>query len=178
MPALHHLLGVARIVGRLGSAKLGGPSTGGTMCMVLDEQNRLLLVKSSYRRLWGFPGGFLDPGEDPLIGAEREVVEETGMTVRDTTLVRVRPRKSHTDYLYIANAHIQGAPTTAWEIGATGWFPLDRMPELHPIAFSVLSNEADGLAGVVRRFRRGLPADSARHVPRRKLTGNLANSSE
>jgi ADP-ribose pyrophosphatase YjhB (NUDIX family) len=158
MSALHHLFDVTRIVGRLVKAKLGGPATAGTMCIVLDEHDRLLLVKSSYRRLWSFPGGFLDPGEDPLVGAEREVLEETGMRVRHTTLVRVRPRKSHTDYLYVAQAFEQGAATTAWEIGATGWFPVERVPELHPIAFSVLSNEADGLAGVVRRFRAGLTA--------------------
>jgi ADP-ribose pyrophosphatase YjhB (NUDIX family) len=157
MSALHHLFDVTRIVGRLVRAKLGGPSTAGTMCIVLDEADRLLLVKSSYRRLWSFPGGFLDPGEDPLLGAEREVLEETGMRVRHTTLVRVRPRKSHTDYLYIAQAFEQGAATTEWEIGATGWFPVERMPELHPIAFSVLSNEADGLGGAVCRFRAGLP---------------------
>ena len=157
MSALHHLYDVTCIVGRLVKAKLGGASTGGTMCIVVDEQDRLLLVKSSYRRLWSFPGGFLDPGEDPLLGAEREVLEETGMSVRHTTLVRVRPRKSHTDYLYIAKAHEQGTATTAWEIGATGWFPIERIPELHPIAFSLLANEADGLAGVVRRFRAGFP---------------------
>jgi ADP-ribose pyrophosphatase YjhB (NUDIX family) len=156
MSALHHLLGVARIVGRLVRARVGGPATAGTMCIVTDEHNRLLLVKSSYRKLWSFPGGFLDPGEDPLIGAEREVLEETGMQVTHTTLVRVRPRKSHTDYLYVANAAEQGSPTTAWEIGATGWFPIERMPELHPIAFSMLDNEADGLAGIVARFRAGL----------------------
>jgi ADP-ribose pyrophosphatase YjhB (NUDIX family) len=158
MSALNHLFDVTRIVGRLVKAKLGGPSTAGTMCIVVDEQNRLLLVKSSYRRLWSFPGGFLDPGEDPLVGAEREVLEETGMSVRHTTLVRVRPRQSHTDYLYIARAYEQGTATTAWEIGATGWFPPDRMPELHPIAFSVLSNEAGGLTGAVQRFRAGLAA--------------------
>jgi ADP-ribose pyrophosphatase YjhB (NUDIX family) len=157
MSALHHLLDATCIVGRLVRAKLGGPSTAGTMCVVVDEHDRLLLVKSSYRRLWSFPGGFLNPAEDPLIGAEREVLEETGMSVLHTTLVRVRPRKSHTDYLYIAQAFEQGAATTAWEIGATGWFPIERMPELHPIAFSILSKEADGLAGTVRRFRAGLP---------------------
>jgi ADP-ribose pyrophosphatase YjhB (NUDIX family) len=156
MSALHHLLGVTQIVGRLVRAKLGGPSTAGTMCIVVDERNRLLLVKSSYRKLWSFPGGFLDPGEDPLVGATREVLEETGMSVSHATLVRVRPRKSHTDYLYIAQADKQGAPTTAWEIGATGWFPIDRMPELHPIAFSMLANETDGLVGLVDRFRVGL----------------------
>jgi ADP-ribose pyrophosphatase YjhB (NUDIX family) len=157
MAVLHHLFDITRIVGRLVLAKLGGPSTAGTMCIVVDEQDRLLLVKSSYRRLWSFPGGFVDRGEDPLTGAEREVLEETGMSVRHTTLVRVRPRKAHTDYLYIAEAHEQGKATTAWEIGATGLFPIERMPELHPIAYSILNTEADGIRGVVLRFRTGLP---------------------
>ena len=160
MLALHDLFDVTQIGGRLVRAKLGGPATAGTMCIVVDEQDRLLVVKSSYRRLWSFPGGFLDPGEDPQIGAEREVLEETGMSVRHTSLVRVRPRKSHTDYLYIAKAHEQGTATTAWEIAATGWFPIERMPEIDPIAFSVVSNEAGGLAGVVQRFRAGIPAVS------------------
>ncbi len=154
---LHHLFDVTRIVGRLIRARLGGASTAGTMCIVVDKQDRLLLVKSSYRRLWSFPGGFVDPGEDPLTGAEREVLEETGMSVRHLTLVRVRARKAHTDYLYIAEAHEQGTATTAWEIGATGWFPIERMPKLHPIAFSILNTEADGIRGVVFRFRAGLP---------------------
>ena len=127
------------------------------MCIVVDEQDRILLVKPSYRRMWSFPGGFLDPGEDPLTGAEREVKEETGMSVTYTTLIRVRPRHAHTDYLYIAEAQKQGAATTTWEIAATGWFPVDRMPELHPIASSIFDTEADGVRGVVHRFRTGLP---------------------
>lgn len=40
----------------------------------------LLLVKSSYRTEWNFPGGSLQPGEAPEAAAQRELEEEIGLT--------------------------------------------------------------------------------------------------
>ncbi|QCP53398.1 NUDIX hydrolase [Trinickia violacea] len=40
----------------------------------------LLLVKSSYRAEWGFPGGSLRPGETPDAAAQREMDEEIGLS--------------------------------------------------------------------------------------------------
>ena len=40
----------------------------------------LLLVKSSYRAEWGFPGGSLRPGETPDAAARREMEEEIGLS--------------------------------------------------------------------------------------------------
>ncbi|SAK90228.1 NUDIX hydrolase [Caballeronia calidae] len=39
----------------------------------------LLLVKSSYRAEWNFPGGSLEPGEAPDAAAQRELKEEIGL---------------------------------------------------------------------------------------------------
>lgn len=39
----------------------------------------LLLVKSSYRSEWSFPGGGIDPGETPEAAAQRELEEEIGL---------------------------------------------------------------------------------------------------
>lgn len=40
----------------------------------------LLLVKSSYRAEWSFPGGSLNPGETPDAAAQRELQEEIGLS--------------------------------------------------------------------------------------------------
>lgn len=40
----------------------------------------LLLLKSSYRNAWNFPGGSVHAGETPEVAAQREMVEEIGLT--------------------------------------------------------------------------------------------------
>ena len=48
------------------------------------RQGEILLVKRAMnpeRGKWSIPAGFLDYGEDPVTTAEREVAEETGLTV-------------------------------------------------------------------------------------------------
>ncbi|CAG4889521.1 NUDIX domain-containing protein [Paraburkholderia saeva] len=40
----------------------------------------LLLVKSSYRAEWNFPGGSVRPGETPDAAAQREMDEEIGLS--------------------------------------------------------------------------------------------------
>ncbi|MFM0505457.1 NUDIX domain-containing protein [Paraburkholderia caffeinilytica] len=40
----------------------------------------LLLVKSSYRAEWNFPGGSIRPGETPDAAAQREMEEEIGLS--------------------------------------------------------------------------------------------------
>ncbi|MEV4997030.1 NUDIX domain-containing protein [Streptomyces niveus] len=47
---------------------------------VRDEHDRPVQLRSVYgSRLWQFPGGNLDAGEDPLQTAHRETIEETGL---------------------------------------------------------------------------------------------------
>ncbi len=42
----------------------------------------LLLLRSSYRREWNFPGGGVGRGETPEAAARRELAEETGILAR------------------------------------------------------------------------------------------------
>ncbi|MBN3786592.1 NUDIX hydrolase [Burkholderia sp. Ac-20353] len=40
----------------------------------------LLLLRSSYRPEWNFPGGGIQPGETPYAAAQREMAEEIGLS--------------------------------------------------------------------------------------------------
>lgn len=47
--------------------------------IVLDDHDRILLVHHNKIGKWLYPGGHIDPNEDPAQAAQREVLEETGI---------------------------------------------------------------------------------------------------
>jgi 8-oxo-dGTP pyrophosphatase MutT (NUDIX family) len=49
----------------------------GVIAVVLDEHGRILLVRRSDTHDWALTTGCLEPGEQPVAGAVREVYEET-----------------------------------------------------------------------------------------------------
>jgi ADP-ribose pyrophosphatase len=63
---------------------------GSVVVLAVDESGdepRVLLARQ-YRHaaggpLWELPAGRIDPGESPLTGAKRELLEETGITARE-----------------------------------------------------------------------------------------------
>ncbi|HSN42686.1 MAG TPA: NUDIX hydrolase [Propionibacteriaceae bacterium] len=46
-----------------------------------DPEGRVLLQQVSYKDDWELPGGIIEHGESPRVGAQREVLEETGLVV-------------------------------------------------------------------------------------------------
>ncbi len=61
-------------------------------CIVIKE-DKVLLVKHTYGAAAGkylIPGGFSEDNEMPQVTAEREVLEETGVTVKVNDLIAVR----------------------------------------------------------------------------------------
>lgn len=61
----------------------------GAAVIILDETDRLLLMKRSDNGCWGLPGGALEPGELLEDAARRETQEEAGCTVGDMSLFGV-----------------------------------------------------------------------------------------
>jgi len=47
--------------------------------LFFDEAGRVLLVKPTYKEGWELPGGYVEPGETPIEGCEREIKEELGL---------------------------------------------------------------------------------------------------
>ena len=50
--------------------------------LFVDSQDRVMLVKPTYKGFWDIPGGYVEPGESPAEGCAREVREELGIEPR------------------------------------------------------------------------------------------------
>jgi len=61
----------------------------GAAMLIVDEQNRLLLMKRSDSGCWGPPGGAVELGEVVETAARREVREETGLKLGEMSLFGV-----------------------------------------------------------------------------------------
>lgn len=70
----------------------------GCSAAIFDEQERVLLTKRRDNSQWCLPSGGVEPGESVAEACEREVFEETGLSVRVKRFVGVY---SHPDQLTV-----------------------------------------------------------------------------
>ncbi|WP_432495406.1 NUDIX hydrolase N-terminal domain-containing protein [Kineococcus auxinigenes] len=107
---------------------------------VVDERERLLMLRERSDGLWSLPGGWVDPGDRPGEAAAREVLEETGYPVEPVKLVAVWERdvRGKQPPLPVSVFHLfflcrlVGEPVAAQDLETleVGWFGLDELPEL------------------------------------------------
>lgn len=124
--------------------RIGMPSyTLGSIC-VIEHEGAVLLVRLSYRRAWGLPGGLLERGEGPAAAAVRETAEEVGIPVeilgRPTIVVDPEARRGDIVFRARPAAGVDSADvrSTSPEIVEARWFPLDGLPPLHHEAAGAL----------------------------------------
>jgi 8-oxo-dGTP pyrophosphatase MutT (NUDIX family) len=79
-------------LGRQGKLRLGCSAA------IFDEDRRILLTRRADNGQWCLPGGAMESGETAAEACEREVLEETGLSVRVRRLVGVY---SHSDQLVV-----------------------------------------------------------------------------
>ena len=111
---------------------------GAAMVIALDDEQRVLMMWRHRfildRWVWELPGGYLDPAEEPMACAAREVEEETGWRPRSMEkLVSYQPMVGTIDQdnvVYLARgADFTGADPDINEAERIGWIPLDEVQQ-------------------------------------------------
>ncbi|MDT0266738.1 NUDIX hydrolase [Streptomyces sp. DSM 44915] len=132
----------------------------GNLVLVQDARGDVLLVRPTYRRgRWQLPGGGADADEPPHEAAQRELLEETGLTVPVTGVVAL-------DYVPARDGQAEGYNTvftigrrlTASEAAAVA-IPEAARAELDALRFVRPERLDDyGTPQQVRRIRSSLSA--------------------
>ena len=141
MRLLHHLILqlYRRLPRRLRRwlVRILAPSfTVGAMCIIERADGDVLLVRHSYRKRWGVPGGLLKRGEDATVGARREVREEVGLDIEllgePAVVVDAVPQR--VDLVFRARpvdgVDLDAIAPRSVEIVETKWFPRSELPAL------------------------------------------------
>lgn len=107
------------------------------ICYLRRGDEFLLLLKASGRfggGFWNGPGGKIKPGESPVEAVGREVLEETGLSVRNQSKVGhleffFGPEKSKPDWTaeVFVTSEFDGEIRESEE-GKLRWFSKDKMP--------------------------------------------------
>ena len=107
--------------------------------VLVIQNERVLLVRrvnEPFRGLWTLPAGFVNGGEDPAKAAERECLEETGLSVRVTGVYDIVSGREHergADFVIVYQAEILGGVMAADDdADAVEWFDKNDLP---PLAF-------------------------------------------
>jgi 8-oxo-dGTP diphosphatase len=106
---------------------------------LIEQEGRILLVRrinEPFRGLWSLPAGFVDAGEDPARAAERECLEETGLTVRALGVLEVIAGREHprgADFVIVYRGEIlNGELHPGDDADRVQWFSAGGLP---PLAF-------------------------------------------
>lgn len=100
--------------------------------IVLNENaQQVLLVLRDDFRIWGLPGGGLEPGETQEQAAIRETLEETGYQVALDRYVGSYQRPQMNDLRHSFRAHVVGGHPlqSGPETRAVRWFPVNELPD-------------------------------------------------
>ena len=130
-----------------------------TLCAIIRD-GRILLQRKAAGRFgegkWNGAGGKLEPGEDPVDGVIREVLEETGLRIREPRLHGVldhyfgdRVTPAWSVHIFSAT-EFEGDPVGGDE-GELRWFPVDEIPygemwedDLHWLPLLLEGRDFDG----------------------------------
>jgi ADP-ribose pyrophosphatase YjhB (NUDIX family) len=108
---------------------------------VIITADGVLLQRRDDNRMWGLPGGSVDPGESVRAAVIREVLEETGLDVEPVRLVGVYSDPANHQVVHYPNGDVTHYVSTVFECVIRGgtlttceesleltFFPPDALP--------------------------------------------------
>jgi len=113
----------------------------GVSTLVRDAAGRVLLCRRRDDASWCLPGGMLEIGDSPAVGALRELWEEAGVTGEVSRLLGVfngptwgsRSSVHEIDMTFEVSVPADETPVPGEEMSAAEYFAVDALPEpLHP----------------------------------------------
>jgi ADP-ribose pyrophosphatase YjhB (NUDIX family) len=138
--------------------------------IVVDDQDRVLVIQRRDNSHWEPPGGVLELDESPEAGARREVLEETGVNVAVGALSGVYKNMSRGIIaLVFCCRPVTGSPCLTPEARSVGWKTVDEVVRQMAPAFAVRVTDAF-LPGTQVRVHDGheLIGENFSEVPRRE----------
>ena len=127
----------------------------GAVTLVRDSEaggaGRLLLLRQPPGHSWTLPAGLLQRGETPVVGAARELHEESGVRLTPEQLRPAVPNalvhaRGWVDMVF--EAEVPAATTTLQVDGAevfeAAWHPLDDLPRLSRATANLLGHYGIG----------------------------------
>ena len=104
--------------------------TASVVAVIFNEKREVLVLDHLIRpgATWGLPGGFCEPEEQPIEAIQRELKEETGISLKNIQLIRVRTIRRHHEILFRAESN-EHDEVRSPEIKELGWFALDKIPD-------------------------------------------------
>ncbi|MFE3601354.1 NUDIX domain-containing protein [Streptomyces sp. NPDC059142] len=120
----------------------------------IRPDGRVLLIERGWPPFqgdWALPGGHVDPGEDDLVAAVRELREETGVHVAPGDLRQIGafaapgrdPRGRYVTIAYAVSVPVGTAAHAKDDAADARWWPLDDLPQLAFDHADIIAKAAD-----------------------------------